>query len=195
MGKKGITMKINVKNYDLSDEYNNGTRHFAIGGFVKSTEGIKLVDWLQKNKKELVIMSPEREGKLISGQSYKTYIRDRTKIEHPTSGWIDVSCWTGDIYADLEKVRKQMNGEFTIRGHFHQGTIDKYYLMKPKKIWFNGLNTTCEFLDGEKITVSPSDKDDYDKEVGVAMCIVKKMYGTRGKWLKAVESGDDQNVA
>jgi hypothetical protein len=67
------------------------------------------------------------------------------------------------------------------------------YYVKPSEHYFNGLNTTAKFPDGEVITVKPSDKDKYDKEVGLAMCIVKRIFGSRAAWLRFVESGQDQN--
>ena len=78
--------------------------------------------------------------------------------------------------------------------HFVRATFEFYGIqnIKPVNIWYNGLNTTCEFAGGEKITVSPSEQDKFDPEIGVAMCIMKKLYGSRGAFQKAVSEGNDQ---
>lgn len=49
-------MKLRVNNYDITDEYPDGTRFMSIAGIVKSHEGIEFVDSLQsRGKKELEI--------------------------------------------------------------------------------------------------------------------------------------------
>jgi hypothetical protein len=78
-----------------------------------------------------------------------------------------------------------------IGGYFVNNEISLVGNYKPTHIWFNGLNTTCEFPDGEKITVSPSCRDDYDIETGVAMCIIRKMFGTRGAWKRFIKENSD----
>lgn len=172
-------MRISINHYDLTDEYPDGARYFRLGGYVASHDGIRVTDWLQKNCKQVDMDIRKITDDLFIGGYFTTnpYI---TEIG-------------GYTEEGVEKVREQMNGEFKIRGHFHDAIVNKYYLVQPKRIWFNGLATTCLFHDGEKVTVKAIRKEEYDKEVGVAMCIAKKMYGTRGEWLKAVNSGNDQN--
>lgn len=62
-------------------------------------------------------------------------------------------------------------------------------------IWTDGTNTVCKtkapevdhitLPDGTKLAVVP--KDEYDPEVGVAMCIAKKYFGSRNQFTKAVK--------
>ena len=63
----------------------------------------------------------------------------------------------------------------------------------PEKIIYNGTTTICVFPDGEKITARPTNEDNFDKEVGVSMCIMKRIFGSRSAFLRVVESGYDQN--
>ena len=61
--------------------------------------------------------------------------------------------------------------------------------IKPKQIIYSGFKTICIFDDDTKIMTQPSIEDLYDPEVGVAMCIMEKLYGSRSKFLKAVKEG------
>ena len=58
------------------------------------------------------------------------------------------------------------------------------YFQLPREIFVNNNTTVCKFADGKVVTSRPRDGELFDLEVGVAMCIVKKLYGGRGKWLK-----------
>ena len=69
--------------------------------------------------------------------------------------------------------------------------IDYFFL--PEKIIYNGDTTVCIFPDGERVTSRPMEGDRFDKEVGVAMCIVKRMYGSRSEFQRRVEAGYVQN--
>lgn len=63
------------------------------------------------------------------------------------------------------------------------------YSLKPKKIIFNGSTTTCIFEDDTKYHSRPTIDDDFDPGVGVAMCIMKKLYGSRSKFENSVKKG------
>ena len=63
---------------------------------------------------------------------------------------------------------------------------------EPKQIIYNGITTICIFHDNTKVISRPQKGEKFDKETGVAMCIAKYIYGSRSKFLKAVESGYDQ---
>ena len=62
-------------------------------------------------------------------------------------------------------------------------------------IWKDGTKTVCKtkapevdhvtLPDGKKLAVVP--KDEFDPEVGVAMCIAKKYFGSRHQFTKAVK--------
>jgi hypothetical protein len=62
----------------------------------------------------------------------------------------------------------------------------------PKQIIYNDPVTVCIFPDGEKIVVRCGKDEKFIKENGVMACIVKKLFGSRSKFLKAVNRGCDQ---
>lgn len=70
-------------------------------------------------------------------------------------------------------------------------TCDSAYI--PEKIIYNGTTTVCIFRDGVRITARPTKDDDFDKEVGVAMCIMKRVFGSRSEFQRHVEKAYDQN--
>ena len=53
----------------------------------------------------------------------------------------------------------------------------------PTQIFVNNGVTVCKFADGDVVTSKPRDGEPFDPEVGVAMCIVKKLFRGRGRWL------------
>ena len=73
-----------------------------------------------------------------------------------------------------------------------------FYGVPPfKKVIFNDPATIILWEDGTKTVVKAQDKDQFDKEKGLAMAIVKKALGNEGryyeifkKWLK--EDGEDK---
>ena len=56
------------------------------------------------------------------------------------------------------------------------------YLPEIKNVKFNGPATIVFWADGTKTVVKCQDGDDYSKEVGLAMCIVKKAFGNMSKY-------------
>ena len=68
----------------------------------------------------------------------------------------------------------------------------KWAGVMPDRIIFNGVTTICIFGDGTKVISRPQKGEKFDKETGVAMCIAKYIYGSRSKFLKAVEKGHQQ---
>ena len=56
------------------------------------------------------------------------------------------------------------------------------YLPEIKNVKFNGPATIVFWADGTKTVVKCQDGDDYSKEVGLAMCIVKKAFGNTSKY-------------
>jgi hypothetical protein len=62
----------------------------------------------------------------------------------------------------------------------------------PRQIVYNGVTTICIFHDGTKVISRPQNGEKFDRETGVAMCIAKYIYGSRSKFLRAVESGHEQ---
>jgi hypothetical protein len=62
----------------------------------------------------------------------------------------------------------------------------------PVKIIFNGVTTICFFGDGTYVSARPQKDEVFCEETGVAMCIAKYIYGSRSKFLKAVDKGKQQ---
>ena len=56
------------------------------------------------------------------------------------------------------------------------------YLPEIKNVKFNGPATIVFWADGTKTVVKCQDGDDYSEEVGLAMCIVKKVFGNTSKY-------------
>jgi hypothetical protein len=63
----------------------------------------------------------------------------------------------------------------------------------PERVIYRGLTTVCKFIDGEVITAKPSVEDTYSKDVGLAMCLAKRLYGSRTAFLEAIENAEDQS--
>ena len=53
----------------------------------------------------------------------------------------------------------------------------------PTQIFVNNGVTVCKFADGDVVTSKPREGEPCDLEMGVAMCIVKKLFRGRGRWL------------
>lgn len=50
--------------------------------------------------------------------------------------------------------------------------------LEPKRVYFYNFTTKCLFPDGDVVTVSLQDGDGpFDAEKGIALCILKKMFG------------------
>ena len=56
------------------------------------------------------------------------------------------------------------------------------YLPEIKNVKFDGPATIVFWADGTKTVVKCQDGDDYSEEVGLAMCIVKKVFGNKSKY-------------
>ena len=73
----------------------------------------------------------------------------------------------------------------------HLEKLDRCHY-SPEQISFYGTTTVCKFPDGKYTSARPQKGEKFDKETGVAMCIAKYIYGSRSKFLKAVEKGHQQ---
>lgn len=91
---------------------------------------------------------------------------DRECIGTYTSGWIKLTPQGVQTVVDMEFVRDMVRQSY-----------------RPREIFVNNNTTVCKFADGDVVTSKPRDGEPFDIEVGVAMCIVKKLYGGRGRWL------------
>ena len=71
--------------------------------------------------------------------------------------------------------------------------IDRSAPFIPEKIIYCGTKTICIFPDGTRIDSQPTKDDNFDEEVGVAMCVIRKVFNTRGAFLTAIENAYRQN--
>lgn len=63
-----------------------------------------------------------------------------------------------------------------------------FYNIKIKRIIFNPPATVIIWEDDTKTVVKCSEDDEFNPEIGVAMCYMKKIYGSRHAFSKKVES-------
>lgn len=57
-----------------------------------------------------------------------------------------------------------------------------------KKVHFSGDRTIVIFRDGSKVMCRCRDMDEFDPEVGFAMCMMKRLFGSRTKFKKFMEN-------
>ena len=74
-------------------------------------------------------------------------------------------------------------------------TDKKFSPYDIKNIRFNTTKkvTTVLFKDGTKIMTKATDNDTFNPEVGLAMCIMKKLYGTRSNYKRVVATAMKNN--
>lgn len=63
-----------------------------------------------------------------------------------------------------------------------------FYNIKIKRIVFNPPATVIIWGDNTKTVVKCAEDDEFNPEIGVAMCYMKKIYGSRHAFSKKVES-------
>ena len=90
----------------------------------------------------------------------------REHIGSYTTGWMKLTPQDVQTVVDMEFVRDMVRQSY-----------------RPREIFVNNGVTVCKFADGDVVTSKPREGEPFDIEVGVAMCIVKKLYGGRGRWL------------
>jgi hypothetical protein len=62
----------------------------------------------------------------------------------------------------------------------------------PERIIYNDPVTICYFADGTKRTSTCRGTDQYNKEMGVAVCIVKKIFKRYSNFLRLLDNGYEQ---
>lgn len=102
--------------------------------------------------------------------------------------------YTGGVVYDSSSVPWKIDSPHTVRcgptclsdivGEYKN--LISYYL-KVKKIIFNPPATVVIWGDDTKTVVKCSEDDEFDPETGVAMCYMKKIYGSRHAFSKMVE--------
>lgn len=100
--------------------------------------------------------------------------------------------------SDRDAVSKIFNGDLTMTTArdgtfvFGVGELDDNDSHIPEKVIYNRDATIAIFPDGKKVVSRPMGDDEYDREVGLAMCIAKHVCGGRKKFLQAVEKAEVQ---
>lgn len=74
---------------------------------------------------------------------------------------------------------------------FYTGGITPKGLLKSdiKQVIYNNPATIVYFKDGSKVVVKTMEGDVYSKETGLAMALMKKMFGSSNAFKKFVEKG------
>ncbi len=80
------------------------------------------------------------------------------------------------------------NITFDDKGVYFNPSPSKNY--KPIRIVVDGKITACFFEDGEKIVVRCGGDDTFSEEFGVAEAIMRKLYGNRNRFKKAVANAE-----
>lgn len=120
-----------------------------------------------------------------------------------TNRWDSNYYLTNDQYEDTNKYFKDAFKKATISAICsHVTNYNPIYLsntikeytgfifrnLKIKKIIFNPPATVIIWGDDTKTVVKCSEDDKFNPEIGVAMCYMKKIYGSRHAFSKKVES-------
>ena len=122
-------------------------------------------------------------GNDLSGLDLSTF----TWVESPTMPPI-YNDPLGEINRLKDKIIKQTNAIGSLLA-LSYANRNKH---RPKQIIVNNVTTVCVFPDGTKVTSRPRADDEFDLETGVAMCIMKYIYGSRQAFRRAVGSAHIQ---
>lgn len=66
---------------------------------------------------------------------------------------------------------------------------DKMYIPKIKRITYDNPTTVVFWTDNTKTISKCTDNDKFSKKYGVAMCFMKKIFGSRAEFLREIEKG------
>ena len=92
-------------------------------------------------------------------------------------------------YADLSPKRYNSNADKLYQSMFStdifQNTINKSFEIKD--VIFNDPATIVFWKDGSKTVVKCKGKDTFDPEKGLAMAIVKKVFGNKGNYYNHIK--------
>lgn len=99
----------------------------------------------------------------------------RKDLKEAIEGFKPDVCYIDKIFAaDVINIRKD-------ESKMNIPTIKHVLFNETKKV------TTVLFTDGTRVTSKAMPNDEFDPEVGFAMCIMKKLYGNRSKFQKAIK--------
>ena len=92
-----------------------------------------------------------------------------------------------DIHDALEQLLSRIDRDFDISAKKFLNKNKSKISTTPripeiKNVIFNAPATIVYWADGSKTVVKCQDEDKYSKEVGLAMCIVKKTLGNKGNY-------------
>jgi hypothetical protein len=106
--------------------------------------------------------------------------------------------WETKDYDSWQDVLRYLTGD----PHSQYQATMRFAMPKPPVVWkdkpfikeikFYGTTTVCIFHDGTYVSARPQKDEVFCEETGVAMCIAKYIYGSRSKFLKAVDKGKQQ---
>lgn len=89
------------------------------------------------------------------------------------------SCFGQDEFNEFEGfVRNYMSTDYT--KFSANGNSTKMFVIKD--VIFSPPATIVLWTDGSKTVVKCQENDEYSKEIGLAMCICKKVYGNKGNY-------------
>ena len=122
------------------------------------------------------VLTDDFKQKVDDGSMKNTVINNASDFLEAAEGFKPGVCYFDSmIYAsEIIKIRKEEN---------------KMNIPSIKHVLFNEVKkvTTVLFTDGTRVTSKATSEDEFDPEVGFAMCIMKKIYGNRSKFLKEIE--------
>jgi hypothetical protein len=115
-------------------------------------------------------------------------------VDDHGNSWLEknLGCFTVKAFSSKgEKMEQKQNETSFDLSNKYVTVIENITLhsLKPKRIIFNNKSTICYFPNGDKVVVTCHDGEQYEKEVGVMACIMKKLYGTRAEFLRTVQKG------
>ena len=79
---------------------------------------------------------------------------------------------------------------FTTQIEIKEKALADYF--QPVRIIYNDPVTICYFWDGTKRTATCRGTDQYNKEFGVSVCIIKKIFRRYSNFLRLLETGYEQ---
>lgn len=105
----------------------------------------------------------------------KNYITSYNGMFQDTPLCKELSTWFADLKFELDKEKKEM----------------KEKKLEILKVVFNGPATIVFWSDKTKTVVKCGKRDKFDPEKGLAMAIVKKMFGNKGNYYNIIKKSLD----
>lgn len=126
-------------------------------------------------KVEVVKSRPHNFKSWAGMFSHRPVDEIRKDFKEAVDGFKPDICYIDKIFsADVINIRKD-------ESKMNIPTIKHVLFNETKKV------TTVLFTDGTRVTSKAMPNDEFDPEVGFAMCIMKKLYGNRSKFQKVIK--------